>query len=86
MIDYICAYGFCIDIPPDRLWQANAIVSTPGSYYALGRIGTIVVSPKEKLVLYFYNGEGLGNTYRFLCAPSRLGPGDQERLRRHAAG
>ncbi|MES2583132.1 MAG: hypothetical protein V4627_10480 [Pseudomonadota bacterium] len=54
--DYICAYGFCIDIPPDRLRQANEIVSRPGSFYARGRIGTIVVSPKEKLVLYFYNG------------------------------
>lgn len=56
VIDYICAYGFCIDIPSDRLRQANAIVSKPGSFYARGRIGTIVVSPKEKLVLYFYNG------------------------------
>jgi hypothetical protein len=54
--DYICAYGFCIDIPTDRLRQANEIVSKPGSFYARGRIGTIVVSPKEKLVLYFYNG------------------------------
>lgn len=56
VIDYICAYGFCIDIPPDRLRQANEIVSRPGSFYARGRIGTIVVSPKQKLVLYFYNG------------------------------
>ena len=56
VIDYICAYGFCIDIPPDRLRQANEIVSKPGSFYARGRIGTIVVSPKQKLVLYFYNG------------------------------
>lgn len=56
VIDYICAYGFCIDIPPDRLRQANEIVSRPGSFYARGRIGTIVVSPKHKLVLYFYNG------------------------------
>lgn len=56
VVDYICAYGFCIDIPPDRLRQANEIVSKPGSFYARGRIGTIVVSPKQKLVLYFYNG------------------------------
>lgn len=54
--DYICAYGFCIDIPPERLRQANEIVSKPGSYYANGRIGIIVVSPKQRLVLYFYNG------------------------------
>ncbi len=56
VIDYICAYGFCIDIPPDRLRQANEIVNKPGSFYARGRIGIIVVSPKQKLVLYFYNG------------------------------
>lgn len=54
--DYICAYGFCIDIPSDRLKQANEIVSRPGSFYARGRIGIIVVSPEQKLVLYFYNG------------------------------
>ena len=54
--DYICAYGFCIDIPPERLKQANDIVSKPGSYYAHGRIGIIVVSPEQRLVLYFYNG------------------------------
>ncbi len=56
VIDYMCAYGFCIDIPPDRLRQANEIVSRPGSFYARSRIGTIVVSPKQKLVLYFYKG------------------------------
>ena len=56
VVDYICAYGFCIDIPPGRLRQANEIVSKPGSFYARGRVGTIVVSPKQRLVLYFYNG------------------------------
>ncbi len=54
--DYICAYGFCIHIPPDRLKQVNEIISRPGSFYARGRIGIIVVSPEQKLVLYFYNG------------------------------
>jgi len=56
VLDYICAYGFCIDIPPDRLAQANDIVNKPGSFYARGRIGMIVVSPARKAVLYFYNG------------------------------
>ncbi len=54
--DYICAYGFCIQIPPELLKQANEIVSKPGSFYARGRIGMIVVSPEQRLVLYFYNG------------------------------
>ena len=56
VIDYICAYGFCMDIPADRLAQANDIVNKPGSFYARGRIGMIVVSPKQRTVLYFYNG------------------------------
>jgi hypothetical protein len=56
VMDYICAYGFCIDVPADRLAQANAIVNQPGSFYARGRIGMIVVSPKQGTVLYFYNG------------------------------
>jgi len=54
--DYICAYGFCIAIRPERLKQANEIVSMPGSFYARGRIGMIVVSPDQQVVLYFYNG------------------------------
>jgi hypothetical protein len=31
-------------------------VNSAGSYYARGRIGIIVVSPKKKKILYFYNG------------------------------
>lgn len=54
--DYICAYGFCIDIKPEIESLANGIVSAPGSYYAYGRIGVIVVSPGHNLVLYLYNG------------------------------
>lgn len=54
--DYICAYGFCIDIKPEVVEEANAIVNSEGSYYAYGRIGLIVVSPKKKRVVYMYNG------------------------------
>lgn len=56
ILDYICAYGFCIDIDPAVAEEANAIVNSPGSYYAYGRIGVIVVSPGRKRVLYLYNG------------------------------
>ena len=56
VMDYICAYGFCIDVEPGVVNEANEIVNSPGSYYAQGRIGIIVVSPKKKKVLYFYNG------------------------------
>ncbi|SFV01744.1 hypothetical protein SAMN05216350_11360 [Polaromonas sp. YR568] len=56
VMDYICVYGFCIDVAPDVVKDANEIVNSAGSYYAQGRIGIIVVSPKKKKILYFYNG------------------------------
>ena len=56
VIDTICIYGGCLDIAADRLVQTNDIVNKPGSFYARGRVGMIVVSPKQKTVLYFYNG------------------------------
>lgn len=56
VMDYICVYGFCIDVDPGVVNEANEIVNSAGSYYAQGRIGIIVVSPKRKKVLYFYNG------------------------------
>jgi hypothetical protein len=54
--NYICAYGFCIDIDDKIVDLATEIISSEGSYYAYGRIGIIVVSPDKKLVLYMYNG------------------------------
>ena len=54
--DYICAYGFCINIDDTVVKQATEIINSKGSYYAHGRIGLIVVSPSMKLVLYMYNG------------------------------
>jgi hypothetical protein len=54
--DYICAYGFCIDIKPAIVEEANTVINSPGSFYAYGRIGMIVVSPEKNLVMYFYNG------------------------------
>jgi len=54
--DYICRYGFCIQIDDAVVDQATAIINSKGNYYAYGRIGLIVVSPSKKLVLYMYNG------------------------------
>ena len=54
--DFICAYGFCIDIKAAVVDEANSIVNRRGSYYAYGRIGLIVVSPEKRLVIYLYNG------------------------------
>jgi hypothetical protein len=38
------------------LRQVTDIINSEGSYYAYGRIGLIVISPREKIVLYVYNG------------------------------
>ena len=53
--NYICMYGFCIDINPSVAIEANEIFNSEGSYYAYGH-GLIIVSPSKKLVLYMYNG------------------------------
>lgn len=54
--DYICRYGFCIEIDDTVVAQATDIINSEGNYYAYGRIGLIVVSPSKKLVIYMYNG------------------------------
>ena len=56
LADYICAYGFCIDIDPAVAAAATRAVNAPGSYHARGRIGRIVVDPRARRVYYFYNG------------------------------
>lgn len=53
---YICAYGFCIDIDERIETEAAAAVNTPGNYYAYGRIGMIVVCPGMRRVFFMYNG------------------------------
>ena len=54
--DYVCRYGFCISIDRDVLTQVTGIINSEGSYYAYGRVGAIVVSPSNRLVVYLYNG------------------------------
>lgn len=54
--DYLCRYGFCIAVKPALLKQVDNLLNSPGSYYAYGRIGLIIVSPQQRLVVYMYNG------------------------------
>lgn len=54
--DYVCRYGFCIEIDDDVVEEIGLIVNSSGSYYAYGRIGLIVVSPSFRKVIYLYNG------------------------------
>ena len=49
-------YGFSIQVDPVVSAQVNRIIQSPGSFYARGRIGILVVSPKDRLVVYMYNG------------------------------
>lgn len=56
MYDYVCAYGFCIDVDPAVVREVEQVINQPGSYYAYGRIGVIVVSPQARKVFYLYNG------------------------------
>lgn len=56
VLQYVCAYGFCIDIDRDQLRAAEHAVNSPGSYYAHGRIGLIVVVPHTRRVYFLYNG------------------------------
>lgn len=55
-IDYLCYYGICADVDPALLTQVDEIINSPGSYYAYGRIGMLIVSPDKRLVVYLYNG------------------------------
>lgn len=54
--DYLNKYGF--PVPLDGEWEhlANRALSTPGNFYAYGRIGLIIIVPDELRVIYAYNG------------------------------
>lgn len=54
--DYLNQYGF--SIPLEKKWEdmANRALSIPGSYYAYGRIGIIIIIPDELRVIYAYSG------------------------------
>src|SRR5690606_38595702 len=56
VLDYVCAYGFCIDIDKDHLRAAEEALNQPGSYYAFGRIGMILLVPRTRRMYFLYNG------------------------------
>ncbi|MES2038315.1 MAG: hypothetical protein V4495_10775 [Pseudomonadota bacterium] len=53
--DQICGDAFGVDVKPAVQEVVNAIINSPGSYYAYGRTGLIIVSPEKNLVIYFYS-------------------------------
>ena len=56
LTNYLDHYGFGISIDPDIEALFEKAITTPGSYYAYGRIGMIVVTPSIKRVFYLYAG------------------------------
>lgn len=54
--DYLDRYGFGIPIDGDVHKQIDDAIQSPGSYFAYGRIGMLIVAPRERSVFYVYNG------------------------------
>jgi hypothetical protein len=50
------AYGYCIPFDPDIEALANRALSMPGSFYAFGRIGMLLLIPAENRIIYAYIG------------------------------
>lgn len=48
--------GYGITIAPDIENEINSAISKPGSYFAYGRIGILIVIPHKRKVVFAYNG------------------------------
>lgn len=56
ILDDVCRHGSCIDIDPGQRAAAEAALHLPASYYAIGRIGVVLVVPGTRRAYFFYNG------------------------------
>jgi hypothetical protein len=54
--NYLNVYGFGIPIDSSIKDEINKAISEPGSYFAYGRIGVLIVVPNARRVIYAYNG------------------------------
>lgn len=55
--NYLCRYGFCIDVEEKYEKIAEQIISTEGSYYVYRRGGaTLIISTHKQLIIYLYSG------------------------------
>ncbi len=55
--DFLGRYGLYIDVDPTVQRSINEVISAPGSYYAKGRAGAlIIVSPHRRRVIFAYAG------------------------------
>ena len=53
---YMFRYTVCIPFDPKWEALANDALASPGSYYAFGRIGMLMLIPSENRIIYAYNG------------------------------
>jgi len=54
--NFLSRYGFWIPVDPDVARLINEAVANPGSYYARGRAGTLIVIPAKRKAAYVYVG------------------------------
>lgn len=54
--NYLNKYGFGIPVKQSVEEQINEAMSTPGSFFAYGRIGIIIIAPQIHRVFYVYVG------------------------------
>jgi hypothetical protein len=54
--DYMFRYGFVIPLDRDVERMVNDAIFRPGSYYAHGRIGMIILIPAARRIVYAYRG------------------------------
>ncbi|MEQ1944166.1 hypothetical protein ABMA32_17265 [Mesorhizobium sp. VNQ89] len=53
---YLDRYGFGIQIRKDVESYINSLISSPGSFYAYGRIGVAIVDPHEGKIVFLDSG------------------------------
>ena len=53
---FLDRYGFSVPLDPKVVAKVDEAISTPGSYFAYGRTGILIVMPKYHKVIFAYAG------------------------------
>jgi hypothetical protein len=53
---YMGTYGFPIEFDADVEKMVNEALFSPGAYYAIGRIGMLILIPARQRIVHVYNG------------------------------
>ena len=53
---YMARYGFCIPFDREVEALADEALARPGSFYAFGRIGMLLLIPAKRRIVYAYSG------------------------------